>query len=179
MGWAGNIWKAADRWVNAELLWEQLCRQVPADRRMEVRYEALVESPEEVLGKICSFLGVPYEARMLAYPADTTYDAPDPALIYQWKKKLSDRDKRLIEGRIGTLLAERSYELSGLDPIRASRLLELRLRAQDRLMRMRFRIKRYGLSLFAADFLLRRLRLRRLHKPVQLRINEIDQQHVR
>ncbi len=179
MGWAGNVWTASKWWVNAELTWDRVCNLVASERRMEVRYEDLVLDPVENLERVCRFIGVPYEREMLDYPLTTTYSPPDPALVFQWREKLSDKEKRLVEQRIGDLLASRGYELSGLLPIRVSEILKLWLLAQDKLARMRFRIARYGFPMVMASFLCRRLGIARFQTSIQRRMDAIDQRLTR
>lgn len=179
MGWAGNLWFAPERWIHAEAVWDALCRRVPAQRRLEVRYEDLVREPVAVLQRVCSFAGVRYDPAMLGYPGHTTYEAPDRALAQQWRKKLAPAETRLVEARIGALLVRRGYELSGLEPLRVSALRRGWLRVQDKLARVRFRARRYGLPLVAAHFVARRLRLTPVRVAVESRINAIDQSLVR
>jgi hypothetical protein len=99
--------------------------------------------------------------------------------VYQWRKKLSEEELRLAEARIGEMLLERGYELSGLPPAQVSGALQRRLLVQDKIARMRFRIRRYGLPLVGIDFLLRRLGLGRFRGPIQRRVNAIDQRLTR
>lgn len=72
---------------------------------------------------------------MLTYPESTTYSAPDPQLVSQWKQKLSDREVRLVETRIGTMLGDRGYELSGLPSLKISPQQALALRLHNYLLR--------------------------------------------
>jgi len=143
------------------------------------RYEEVLERPEESLRGICDFLGVEFDPRMLAFHEDTSYAPPDPALAYQWKRKLSETDLRLVEARIGPMLTERGYELSGLPPLRPSFLRRLWLRTQNRLYRASYRRKRYGLRLWLTAVLAERLGLRGLERRTQLKLNEIDRKHLK
>ena len=174
MGWAGNVWTGVERWIEAERCADRLRPRIPADRWLEERYESLVSDPVASLSRICAFLGVEYDDRMLAYPASTTYGPVDPSLANRWRERLSDRDVRLVEARVGPLLASRGYEASGLEPRHVNSAAEWCLRAQDWVARVRFRVRRFGLLLVASEFLLRRLGLRSLQKPLRLRIQEIN-----
>ncbi len=178
MGWSGNTWHGAAGWVEAERRWDELCRRLDPARALEVRYEELVERPEQVLGRICEFLGARFHPAMLDYPRDSTYGAPDPSLIHQWRKA-PPLDVRLAEARLGGLLADRGYPPSGLPPLRPGPLARLRLRAQDRLAVGRFRLERYGPLLWSGELLARRLGLRALHEPLRRKLQEIDRKHLK
>ena len=97
MGWAGNLWTASQRWIDAEQLWAQFRPTLDPERCTEIQFEELLARPEEELTRICAFLGVPYDASMLSYPDDSTYEPPDPKLCYQWKRKLSPEELQLVE----------------------------------------------------------------------------------
>lgn len=178
-GLAGNLYTAAQTWINAEALWSKFSREISADRWIEVRYEDLVTEPEAVLTRICEFLGVPYDRAMLEYPQDSTYEPPSPAKLYQWRAKCTPDEIRLAEARMGDLLVERHYELSGHPPLDVSPLMRMRLRTQDRLYRLSCRRRKYGTPLWLAELIARRCRLRSWHKVLQRRIDDIDEQHLK
>ena len=100
-------------------------------------------------------------------------------LVEQWRRKLSEYEIQLLESRIGDMLAARGYELSGLPSIRISDRAEGRLRRQDRWARRRFGLNRYGLWLYLASVLSRRLRVRSWERRVRLRLNAIDVTHLK
>ena len=52
-----------------------LGRRVGARRYLEVRYEALVDDPEQTLRQICDFAGLPFEPEMLDYPGSVDLSA--------------------------------------------------------------------------------------------------------
>jgi hypothetical protein len=172
MGWAGNVWTGAQKWIEAEALWSALRGRLAPDRYIEVVYEQLVSHPEPELERICAFLGVPYDPAMLSYPEKTTYERPDAKLAYQWRRKLSEYEIRLAEARIGPMLLERGYELSGLPPLKVTPALHLRVRSQDWVARQRYRLKTFGPKLTALDIASRRLGLTRLQEQVRGRIHE-------
>src|SRR5262249_23749180 len=141
----------------AENLWSELCRALPADRWVEVRYETLVREPEATLTQVCAFLGVPYDPAMLAYPESSRYGPPSPKAIGQWKSKLPTDQVRLAEARIGPMLVARGYELSGLPPLEVTPRMERRLRLQNRWSVTMVRRRHYGTALFLADIVERRI----------------------
>ncbi len=179
MGWAGNMYHAVERWIDAEQTWELLRGEIPADRQLEVRYEDLIVEPAQTLTTICDFLGTEFDEAIFDYAKTSTYDMPDASLINQWRKKLTNQEIQHAESRIGDMLTQRQYELSGLPIIDVSAAEQRRLAMQDRLWRARFRMRRYGLPLFATDFVARRLPLTGLARRCKDKINTIDNQHIR
>lgn len=179
MGWAGNFWTGVRNWMEAELLWDHLCMVVPPERRYEVRYEELLADPERVLSGICVFLGAAYDPAMLSYPQHTTYDPPDPTLAYQWKRKLSRLQIRLVESRIGELLTRRGYESSGLPPLTVGVMRRMGLRVQDRVSRSTFRLRRFGVGLTLAHAVSSRVGPASWHRACAARINAIVQSQLK
>ncbi|HEU4430059.1 MAG TPA: sulfotransferase [Myxococcota bacterium] len=174
MGWAGNVWAAASAWRETERDWRRLCAAVPAERRIEVRYEDLVRNPRGELTRICDFLDVDYSPGMLEYPARSTYEAPDPRVIARWRKKLSVRELTWLEREIGAELRARSYAPSRVPAawIPAPRRVALRL--GDRIGRMRFRMRRYGAGLWAKHQVARRFHFAALRRVTAGQMRTID-----
>ncbi len=179
MGWAGNVWTGVESWITAERLCEQFRQQLAADRWIDLVYEQLICEPETCLERVCRFMGTKYDPQMLEYHRTTTYDRPDPKLIHQWKRKLTPRQVGLVESRIGDMLIERGYELSGRPPAQVSLLRTLMLRIQSRWGVTRFRINRYGPWLWLMSFLSRRMPWRSWQKRVKLQINAVDAAHLK
>jgi Sulfotransferase family len=100
-GWAGNVWAAASVWREAESDWRQLCAKLPAERRLELRYEALVRDPQRELTRICDFLDVTYSPEMLEYPARPAYADPGPRVAERWHTRPSERELAWLEREIG------------------------------------------------------------------------------
>ena len=106
----------------------------------EMRFEDLLEAPEDTLKKLCDFIGVKYEGNMLDYHKDTEKSfgknerLKDHALlkspvnskrINAWSKGMSNSDVIKFQAIAGKLLHEYRYEqqnsnnmlsLSGLVP---------------------------------------------------------------
>lgn len=175
MGWAGNAWTGVDRWHEAEILWNQMKTSLTPDRYLEVRYEELLANPEAVLTQICEFLGVAYSPNMLTYPQQSTYSYPDVRHAYKWKKKMKRQDVQLIEAKLGELIAQRGYVLSGHPIPSPSRLLRAVLKIHDRLARIQFRIQFMGLPLFVADYIVRRIGIESWQRAMRLRLNQLEQ----
>ena len=57
-----------------------------------MRYEDLIQKPEESLTRLCEFIGVSFDSAMFDYAKTSTYDLPDPQAMSQWSRKLSERD---------------------------------------------------------------------------------------
>jgi hypothetical protein len=179
MGWAGNTFLGGEYWLRAEQLWDKLRDQLTPDRWIEIRYEDLVSQPEAALRRVCQFIGVTYSPEMLDFPKDTSYSAPSPQHVGQWKHKLAPREVQLAEACIGTMLVSRGYALSDYPPLKVTSDVQRRLCLQDRWFRAMFRRKRYGIGLFLADFLTRRIGTRKWQARVQNDINDVIRKHLK
>lgn len=179
MGWAGNMYTAVERWIEAEDLWAGMRRKISAKQYVDIQYEILVNQPEATLTKLCEFIGVPYDPAMLEYSKHGTYQAPSPKAIGQWKTKLPSTEVQLAEARIGPLLSERGYKLSGYPPLEVTRAMEKRLQRQSRWYSAMFRRRRYGTGLFFADVITRRLGPPAWQASVRKRLNAIDQLYLK
>jgi hypothetical protein len=179
MGWAGNVWTGSERWIEAERLWASLGEKLSESRRCELRYEELVAHPRETLETICGFIGVSFHEAMLSFPDDSTYSFPDAKLAYQWKEKAPGEEIRLAEARIGDLLEQRGYALSGLPRLQVSRRRVARLHFQDRWARRLIRARRFGLPLYLLRILSRRLPFARLDSYVAKRLDEVRLRYIK
>jgi hypothetical protein len=178
MGWAGNVWHGAERWIEAEELWASLVKVLPEAQRIELRYEDLIREPAKELARVCAFLGADYDQAMLDYSRDSSYERPDPKLIGQWRKKLAPGELALLEARIGPMLRARGYEESGVPAARVGICRRFVLALDDRLRRFRFRRERYGLAHVLAARLARTLGSKAWSKRLLLRQNAIDDRHL-
>lgn len=179
MGWAGHVYYGARIWLQPEMEWERLAPRIADGQSLELRYEALVRNPEEVLAEICRFLGEQYEPGMLSYPDSSTYERPDQALTQQWRKKLSARELGLIEPLFGELLVRRGYELSGHSPVTPARTERLSIWLENKRSTWCFRIGRYGLRDPLIDALARRVGLPKLAAPARRRMQETSRKYLK
>jgi hypothetical protein len=179
MGWAGNLWFGVEGWLEAERMWQALKPQLQPEQALEIQYETLIREPETTLGQICRFIGVDYDPRMLSYPEDSTYEAPNPQLLNQWKKKLTPAEIQQVETRVGALLTERNYEPSGLPALTLTPAALNRLKRQSQWRRWQFRRRRYGLALTLLEALANKTQWRALQSWTQPRINRITQSYLK
>jgi hypothetical protein len=178
-GWAGNVYHAAEFWLDAERSWDTLAPHLSDDRAIEVRYEDLVTDPERTLTAICRFIGVPYSLRMLDYSADAPqYPPPDPRLVAQWRTKLEPRDVALVEIRTGALLENRGYVASGYSKPRIGRVRHELLLNAGRVKRLVARAHTFGPVLVTLDVIARRTHLASLESYARIRMNAIEQRMV-
>lgn len=179
MGWAGNIWTGVDGWIEAEVLWKDFSKSLSPNQKIEVTYESLITNPKNNLKSICSFIGISFEPAMFSYYKTTDYDLPNPKLVQQWKRKLSNKEIQLIEWKISNMLLERNYELSGLPLRKPNSVMQQVLRWQNKVVCVQFKINRIGLPLFLADNLSRRLQIDSWQRNIKLEINDINRSYIK
>ncbi len=179
MGWAGNVYHGVARWIEVEHAWDRFKQTLPDDRWIEVRFEELVAEPQATLTRVCQWVGLAYDEAMLGYIDQSSYDRPDPKLTQQWRRKLSEEEIRLVEARVGAMLTQRGYEPSGLPAMEVSEAKRKELARQDRKARAKFRMNKYGLPLWATDYIVRRLGTQSMRDRVRERIHAVDQKHLK
>ena len=166
MGWSGNSYYGVAHWIRTEQEWDQA--QIASDRVLPVRFETLMAEIEPQLMRICAFLGVPYDAKMLEYHYGTNFGPPDPKIAFGWKRKATPHEVALIEGRLGDMLEKRGYTSNGAVHVPGS-FETFTLFISNRWHRWRYNARRYGVALFMATHLTRLFGLTGLHKRLQQR----------
>ncbi len=179
MGWAGNVYHGLEFWEKSECDWQELESTLRSEQYIQVRFEDIITDTREVLTEICRFLGLEYNDQMLDYPQYTTYDLPDPSLVYQWKRKQTRKEVQLLEYRLGRELEKMGYENSGYPPYIPNNFELLYLDVQNRIFKYKFRIRRYGLRLFVFEFLSRKLGLNAWNERLIKKINEVDMHYLK
>jgi Sulfotransferase family len=175
-GWAGNLYQAAEFWINAERCWDALLPHLDPGRFVELHYEDLVTKPQSELARVCGFIGVEFAPSMLEYQKTARqYPPPDPTLAFRWKSKLVPGDVALVESRIGHLLESRGYQPSGVPQVRVGATRRALLLGEARARLLGRRISRYGAGVVFLDVFGRRLGLGRAASRAHARINAIDQ----
>jgi hypothetical protein len=108
---------------------------------LEIRYEDLVLDTDPVLRRVCDFIALPYDPRMLSYHQSArdrldeigheyrfkdmpiskearmglhvkALHPPDPARIGRWRSDMSTADREIFTSIAGGLLADLGYPLS-------------------------------------------------------------------
>jgi len=179
MGWAGNVYYGVDHWVATEVSWQKIQPKLAPEQYIQIRFEELILSPKLVLQEVCNFFDVTYSDRMLNYSDNTTYSAPDPSLVYQWKSKLSIKEIQQVESKTHELMTTLGYELSGYPIITLGVRDRLALKISNKLFKWKFIINRYRVWLVVAQWLARLLRLESLNKQILLKISAIDKQYLK
>lgn len=171
MGWTGNSYYGVIPWLDAEADWEQVAADLPADQLLTLQFETLMAEIEPQLTRVCAFLGVAFLPGMLDYHLNTSYGPPDPNIARQWQQKASRHEIALIEGRIGPLLAARGYAPAG-QPAIPGAAERLWLALQNRVLRWRHNIRRFGLGLFLSAHLTRLPGLGRLNRRLNRQMEQ-------
>lgn len=171
MGWAGHVYGGAVPWMRTEDDWADFVAGAPVNPIHVLRYEDLLADPEARLRDFCGFLGLAYDTGMLSYPETTTYDPPDAALAYQWRRKLSDREVALVENRIGKRLERSGYAPSGVAPVALSARDRRWLDLTNRMAIWKSLVARYGLVAPILRGIGRRFGMRWLVLAAQRRID--------
>lgn len=179
MGWAGNLYTAADVWLKAEHEWEQMRPTLNANQYIELRYEELILHPERELTRICDFLGYSFTQKMFDYTKSTNYKMPDPQLVYQWKRKISKSDLQQVESRIADQLLKRDYELSGLERVTFNEKQDRKLRFESRKKVFNHRHEQFGIWLALQDTISRKLGLNAWQAKCKAKINKIINENLR
>jgi hypothetical protein len=104
----------------------------------EMRYEAMVARPGEECVRICSFLGVPYDDRMLRFHEGRTRNSPDLSAkrswlaitpgLRDWRTQMSPEDQERFEAAAGDLLDELGYPRAVPQPRPETTALASRIR---------------------------------------------------
>jgi hypothetical protein len=123
MPWApGNVRSNARSWLQFNLAAWRL-RNSP--RYLLVRYEQLVEQPEQELRRICAFVGEDYSPAMLTPNWDPTADLPwfrraeelvTTERLGKWREELTADQVALVEWYVGSHMQTFGYQAVGRRP---------------------------------------------------------------
>ncbi len=119
-----NILCAAENWKHGQTRAQQLRRVLDASIWFDVRYEELVRKPEEVLRKVCSFLGEDFESEMINFYKSDIAKARGKLRDHRplakpisdkfvgiYKECLSLFDQRIYAGVAGDVHLSEGYDL--------------------------------------------------------------------
>lgn len=121
---SGNLAECAHAWTRRLTMNFRMGRVLGAERYLAIAYEDLVNTPETILTRLCSFLGVGYSPRMLAYAEDAAAKVPadrrwlwpnldgslDRSATQRWKSGMSAAKRIVVERYAAPLLRELGYE---------------------------------------------------------------------
>lgn len=103
---------------------EKSFSRIPERNRLAIRYEDLLEHPEETVRLICTTLGVDYEHGMLEfYKTSHDYVGEHHSKLifrpiarnnkFKWKKNLALKESAVFELLVGRYLRKYNYEIMG------------------------------------------------------------------
>lgn len=117
--WGKDILRAADRWKTNVMQARRFAENHDDVNLFEVRYEDLLDEPEGTLRRVCEFLSVRFEDRMLTLdsPSEAYGDASGRSEIVQgntekFRSQLTDSEVRRIEEITWSGLRAFGYEIS-------------------------------------------------------------------
>ena len=116
-GW-GSVDYACDSWRRHVVHARDLGTRHGPDRYLELRYEALLERPHEVVAAVFAFLGVGPSTEVAALldaqeTARTAWSAPTEGTtigVDAWRSRYDDETLDRVERNLADLLVELSYE---------------------------------------------------------------------
>jgi hypothetical protein len=140
--WVARSAPAAAAWWRDSILKGREAKAALGHQYIQVKYEDLVSSPEEILRKICDFADLDYDERMLHYegivripdesPFGSAFERVQQGLqkkARDWRAELTPEEIGAFEAVAGAELEELGYPSSDAKPGRL-RCTEARLRAE-------------------------------------------------
>ena len=129
-----NTLEAAEKWRHRLTVSLKMGAILGTNRYLVVRYEDLILDTQNVLTKMCEFIGVPFSSEMLNYPEMVSKKVPEdrrwlwPALdqppdkskVNRWRREMSETKRIVFEGAAHDMLGELSYETYDQIPKRVS-----------------------------------------------------------
>ncbi len=123
-----NVWAAARSWAHAIRQGRDAAERYPG-RVLTVRYEDLVERPEEEVRRVCGFLELEYTPELLAIEeTDPSKVVEDQAAWFtnvwagittdavgKWRREMSAEDEALFESVAGDELDALGYQTLGYE----------------------------------------------------------------
>ncbi|MFQ5535034.1 MAG: sulfotransferase [Sphingomonadales bacterium] len=152
--WRGSSVRAtACFWRDYVLAGMQQGRGLPDRLYLEVAYEDIVTSPEDELTRICEFLSLPFDPKMMdfhqqahrniaAWEKDIhrkTTRPPRPSDVQRWKREMSAFEVLVFESVTAAAMDRANYRRMYRGPLR---LLPLLFRLVDRLMEVSLPLRR-------------------------------------
>jgi hypothetical protein len=179
MGWAGNTWFGVDHWIDTERDWDAQSGLLAPEQVFTLRYETLLQAPEDTLRRLFDFLGLPFDERVFSFSEHSTYAPLDAGLAEQWRRKQTPEELSDVEHKLGDLLTRRGYHPSGA-PVRAPGMWRQgQLFVQNKRHHWKTRFERFGYFDSLTETLTRRLGLQRLGHGARARIREKEKRYLK
>lgn len=118
---------ATRKWNHAIAMQEKLRKQLNPNQFKRIRYEDLVQNPEQVMKEVCDFIGVPFSAKILETQDDyleklgavgdteafrNVANPINPDSIGKWRKNLTENQLRELMPQIEQNLKTLDYPLN-------------------------------------------------------------------
>jgi hypothetical protein len=156
-----NIALAALEWKYKVLKARDSLSRLHSDRKIEVKYEEILAQPEDEIGELCKFVGVPFERGMLDYHAssgnfigrqhsDLIFKPISMSNSGKWKAQLTPEEKQTFVCVASDCLNLLGYETACAARLqikaKAKSMMKLGLGLPCRSMEVGLTIVRLGLS---------------------------------
>lgn len=174
MGWTGNPYFGVDVWRQHARDWAA-AEPLIGTPVIRARFEEVTADPRGEMGRLLGQIGLDFEEGVLSPPGQSTYAAPDKKRAKAWESALTAREAGEIDWRRRDVPDE-GYAGS---PVAAGFARRVRLAAGNKAGRMRHGAARYGAPLFFGEMAARRLKLNAAHAPLRLRMQEIQNRHLK
>ena len=127
VGFMRSVGEVALAWTDGIEKGQRGGRILRPNRYWEVRYEELVESPEQVLRPLCEYVELDFHPDMLRYyerplevlgstqegiPAHASLHLPPTKGLRDWRTQMSKRDRETFEAIAGDVLERLGYKRS-------------------------------------------------------------------
>jgi len=153
-----NILESACHWMK-KISYGLAAQSLYPNEVIMVRYEDILKNPENEIRRLCDFIGIDYEDKMIegdgfVVPEYTKKQhklvgqKPDRSNVDSWKKKLSNREIEIFEYETGRMLSLLGYESVYKDPRRATKLEKIIFYLEKRNKRIRKEINKFKSFLF-------------------------------
>ncbi len=107
-----NWYYAGKDWRHHVLEGRRAGQKLGDQRYMEMRYEELLQTPEDVMPRIMNFFGREEgDEAILERFSTKIYKMIKPGNFYKWKQRMSDRENYIVEQVAGDLLQDLGYEV--------------------------------------------------------------------
>jgi len=112
-----NVYHAAQVWKQYVDAGQETGQQLPENRYFELRYEDLIDDPEDTMRKTCQFIGEEFEQSMVEFEKSKDPKSKTPMLsksvqkknAEKWRTRMSAWDIRICESVAGSTLEKNGY----------------------------------------------------------------------